>query len=1641
MLALISTGGLLGCKSDGNGGGGDAGMAGIVVVPTTGLQTTEQAGPNQTASFQIVLATAPTADVTIAISSSDTTEGTVSPASLTFTSVNWASPQRVTVVGVDDEEQDGDVTYTVTTAPATSTDLTYAGVNAADVTLTNVDNDTAGVRAIDTANLTTNESGGTAKFRVVLNTKPMGNVTVPITSGDVGEVTVDKATLTFTSDNWSSPQEVTLTGVDDGEADGNVEVTISSGGATSTDTRYNGRRFDDVKVTNVDNDSAGFVIEPLTGLETDENGKRATFTVKLITQPTGDVTLPLSAPNEPDDAREVDIDRTSLTFTPVNWASLQTVTVTGRDDNTEDGDQPFIIATGRATSSDARYSGYDPPDVAGTNVDNDKPGLAFLFDNSPRETTEKGGEFRFWAYLRKQPTADVTFPVTIVPLEGQPVEAQTLTPSVTFTPTNWQGPQEILIEGLNDNVPDGNVQYNVVVGPPATSPDPDYATVSRTVTLTNKDDDTAGINLIPDLVGSNTTLVTSESGKLTARFRIELTTRPEAPVTIPVVSTNTAEGTIPVAQVVIQPDAWNAINWIDITSIDDDPDVADGNVEYRIETRMATSADPDYNNMPGSFLRVINNDDDAALILVEGQEDPLVTVEDGREPQWVRISLQTKPTKVVRIPVTVTAPDEAVVNRTMLEFDPANWPFTEEILVSGLPDATQDGRQDYEVTFGPPSDDSADEYKTLTAIINAQSIDIDSPGIVALPTKGLQTDESGGQTKFGISLTKAPTSEVVIPITVLPTAAIGDIPERHEGEITSPTPAVPPSYSESLTFTPTNYSAPQYVFIKGVDDLIADGTQSYSVRVGPATSGDPEYGGRSIPKLAFVNNDNDTAGLKVTLVGPTVVGESDRLLVNEPSSTATFKVELNSQPTHPVTVRFASLDESEGIGPKNGQNPIDYIFIPSGTANPAGNVYFWDDHNVPVIVRSVDDSVIDGPVNFDVRVSTTSSDANYQALAPQTVKVRTDDNDIASLVVTIPNGLTVLENAAGIVPPPTTATQQFTVALSSIPAQDVYVPIISNDITEGVLSADDSTAIEGLPAGQGGINVRITPANWAGVTVTLAAVADQIDDGNQEYDIILGPTTSADANYVGKSSGPHRAITEDADVAGFGTPEIEPPGPVAPVEGAATYAIGLVLKTKPTADVVLPVTVSVGSDQVSLSTGSLTFTDTNWSAPHVVVVSANDDAIDDGDLGFTISFGPVTSQDANYSSPAIVPVPIAISGTAIDNDTASITASLRGYGGGPGPDPSLKLFEEGTSQTLVLKLGSMPTAEIRIPVTLTGRATLQQGTDVGQSLTVTFQPDANWAMERLVTVRGTSNGALDAPGDGTGSNLVTLTLGAPIPPADPVYITKSVTPALFTGTVIDTPRTCRSARTLWSPPLPAAPTPPPTGVYTIDTDLDGPVPAEQVYCDQTTAGGGWTLLAYAGNTLTGGGVPYPGQTNPPTPATPVPPPDAIKCVADPPGDCPDSRGIGVTKDALPGLFAVSTEFGQGQNTLNGMLRDPYAELSAYDFAGYYQYPSLTALTLNYGIVATCEPLTTGRYFNINDTADVETVNLAQALRSPLTGNDYSDISKAYTYSVGTPGAACAVSGSAPVSYLGTWQTPQYGPQALGADGSFVLYIR
>ena len=96
--------------------------------------------------LHVVLNTQPTANVTIALSSSDPAEGTVIPASLVFTSANWNVAQTVTVTGVDDAVVDGaDRVHDCDGAGGRAPTRTTTRGTRPTSLVTNSDNDVAGI--------------------------------------------------------------------------------------------------------------------------------------------------------------------------------------------------------------------------------------------------------------------------------------------------------------------------------------------------------------------------------------------------------------------------------------------------------------------------------------------------------------------------------------------------------------------------------------------------------------------------------------------------------------------------------------------------------------------------------------------------------------------------------------------------------------------------------------------------------------------------------------------------------------------------------------------------------------------------------------------------------------------------------------------------------------------------------------------------------------------------------------------------------------------------------------------------------------------------------------------------------------------------------------------------------------------------------------------------------------------------------------------------------------------------------------------------------------------------------------------------------------------------------------------------------
>ena len=137
----------------------------IVSAPTNGGRVTEAGGAS---TFTVRLGQAPSGDVTVGVSSLDSTEGSVSPSSLTFTSTTYGTAQTVTVTGVQDTAYDGTQAWKVRLDPASSADSTYNGLADVDVAMSTTNDDPS--VSIDSPSVVEGDSGTTdLTFTVTLS--------------------------------------------------------------------------------------------------------------------------------------------------------------------------------------------------------------------------------------------------------------------------------------------------------------------------------------------------------------------------------------------------------------------------------------------------------------------------------------------------------------------------------------------------------------------------------------------------------------------------------------------------------------------------------------------------------------------------------------------------------------------------------------------------------------------------------------------------------------------------------------------------------------------------------------------------------------------------------------------------------------------------------------------------------------------------------------------------------------------------------------------------------------------------------------------------------------------------------------------------------------------------------------------------------------------------------------------------------------------------------------------------------------------------------------------------------------------------------------------------------------------------------
>ena len=291
-----------------------------------------------TSTFNVVLKSAPSSNVTVSVSSSNYSEGTVSPSSLTFTSNNWNTAQTVIVTGVDDSNSDGHQGYQISLSA-----ITNCAINASN----NV-SPSGGTSGTQKGQSFTAISDGiltSVEFQNYYTTHPSAKdaylkIREWVTDNDYnqafnGEVLSVSGGIVSGPSNSSNWQDLTLFEFDD-------PVELVSG------TKYVIEIVGGLPYTKHGNPySGGKAYETLNPQSSSDfpfitrtcASKSATVELHNLDNDIN-VTVDVASRN----TLEATVNPSILTFTPNNWQNNQTVTVTGVDDIISDGHKEYQVS-------------------------------------------------------------------------------------------------------------------------------------------------------------------------------------------------------------------------------------------------------------------------------------------------------------------------------------------------------------------------------------------------------------------------------------------------------------------------------------------------------------------------------------------------------------------------------------------------------------------------------------------------------------------------------------------------------------------------------------------------------------------------------------------------------------------------------------------------------------------------------------------------------------------------------------------------------------------------------------------------------------------------------------------------------------------------------------------------------------------------------------------------------------------------------------------------------------------------------------------------------------------------------------------------------------------------------------------------
>ncbi len=765
-----------------------------------------------------------------------------------------------------------------------------------------------------------------------------------------------------------------------------------------------------------------------TNLVTTEGGSETSLLIYLSTAPTSDVTFPFES-GDPTEillgSDQLPADQQGktvlLTFTPENWSSTQKLKLYGQDDKELDGNQDITVITHPALSSDVRYEGLDPGDYKVTNEDDDEAGILFsgitLTDISLTDLTLADLE------LGRLTLADIF--LTDIKLTDATLTDGKLT---DLALTDLSLGDLALADGSLGKRTLAHLTLEDITQANYALSDLTLTETALTKfdlkTLTLKDHvlkeivlknriliDVAAYDIaLNDIVMKDIVLTTidnlstSESGETTV-FNATLNTKPKGNVEFDLIIQYASEGLLSLSSSVssavneltmtFTEANWNVPQAINVFGQDDFR--VDGDLRHAIITSLLRSSDSDYNDVEPLNVTVQNIDDDIASYTVcpsmpieisefekvcNDKSSPLIISNEGVNTFY--LYLDSMPAQYLEIPITSSdtqigklklAGDTAVSKGSVsVEFPLSDWNTPQPVSIIRQGEASNDSVSEFSIIFHPVLTKDQKFQRIVQPDLEVINLG-DAPGVFINPIKDLITSEDGQDAEFTIRLTSEPQSPVEFLLT-------SEKPE--EGLLIGGDSANTEAAEIEIEFTPDNWSTQQLITVKGQNDDLEDGNQTYTIISQTVTSDDSDFGGL-VPinpeNIIVTNIDDDSPDFIFTPISSLETSDSGKI--------AQFSYSLTTQPDADVVVDVSVSDSSEGQLLKNLSNKHSFkltmIFTPVNWSIPQ-----------VVYVTGIGDDILDGdqPNNISIAVNNTlTMDTTGYADVKSTITVTNIDDD------------------------------------------------------------------------------------------------------------------------------------------------------------------------------------------------------------------------------------------------------------------------------------------------------------------------------------------------------------------------------------------------------------------------------------------------------------------------------------------------------------------------------------------------------------------------------------------------------------------------------------------------------------------------